>query len=1358
MEKLTDSQQLALKKTATERLQARLMKLGWEEEKVFTMDRDALLATWAGLIVQGKDKPPAEPVVVGPLKTLGYDPELEKRRLEFEMRKYEEEMQLRIQELERNEKIRLEELAVKKAELRLREDRDKAEAKHKAAEFAKQDSAVARAKLYGDCIKNTMTRMPNDPIEIVSFFRNVEHLYKTFNVPDDLQASLLRPYLNDRARILVGRLDQDQAQKYGEVKSMLLKEFKLTPATYLERFNSLLKQHDETYLMFVARLTALLRYYIDSRQVTELAELLELLVCDRVKSTLPDGCLKHILSVEAAKEKGWIKSNPLAEAIDRYWANHVGDRPRAYAIGQPSSRPPANNISSQQRAGTQFKPLPPKVSSQSADTRTEVAGEGKQNKKGPGCWICGDLSHRRASCPMQKRPEINGPPASRADVRRVNQAVIYSTVTDLCASSPHLERSQYSCNDNAVPLFVYDEALSPGAVSEPRPATNSVYASEHVTSNPTSVNEVLITPTVANAHAPDGGTDVYAEDFSKLRYVKVAVATEPNSSGFLTAALYDSGAEVAVARSDLFKDVHTECLGSLKLRGIIGQPVSAKLVRLYVTLADVDNITDRKYVPIVCALSDQLNEEFILPADVVEQLMCVEQLDCKVVLRHDGDDHVNDNDSEDDSNVVDSSNDTLVDLECEHNTDANGVFDADACLTPPSECSATRQQLIAEQLADDTLKICWTLAAKGKGGFRVQEGLLYHDEMILGQKFSQLCIPKCRRDQVLRMAHETVGCHAAAKATRARIRLSFFWLTVSKDSKQWCQHCVICQKRSRKTYRDRVPITPIPRADAPFTHWFMDTLGPIFNHKVEYNYCLILCDSATRYPAAYALKNLSAKSICDALLQLWFHVGLPTFVSCDNFSSHCSALTKEFLKRLGCSPRFVSPYHPEGNGLAERNVGTVKGMISKVAADNPKSWHKYLGYIMWALREVPNETTGVPPWLLTYGHLPRGPLAVLKETWCEERELPLNLGKTPTEFLRELLDKLKVAQTYAQSHTDREQQRYATHYNLRSCDKHFDVGDQVLILQPDSTASRTFSKWKGPATVVEVKSPYSYLVELNGTRYRLHANKLRKFHVRVDEVMCSYPIFASAATCAVINERDADFGAVQFVDAPIPKNTLLPSQRIEPSAISHLSEIERTELLVVLDKFPDVFSDSPGYCDAVQHEIPLTADFKPKRLHAYRVPMRLKPEVDRQIQELLNLGLIRPSKSPMASPVVCVLKGKDGEDGVRLAIDYRYLNKYCVADAFPFPDIGDIIQKIGNSKYVSLFDASQGFWQTPVKPEDQWLTAFICDAGLFEWTRTSFGMKNSGNTFVRMIKEVLKSLKEFCDSFVDDMAIYSNAW
>ena len=101
----------------------------------------------------------------------------------------------------------------------------------------------------------------------------------------------------------------------------------------------------------------------------------------------------------------------------------------------------------------------------------------------------------------------------------------------------------------------------------------------------------------------------------------------------------------------------------------------------------------------------------------------------------------------------------------------------------------------------------------------------------------------------------------------------------------------------------------------------------------------------------------------------------------------------------------------------------------------------------------------------------------------------------------------------------------------------------VLILTPDSTSSRTFSRWQGPAQVVKVCSPYSYIVEHNSNQHHLHANKLKPFVVAADEVTCcvdfdtvcaalshstsenEHDLFISEG-CAVITDADQDFGEI----------------------------------------------------------------------------------------------------------------------------------------------------------------------------------------------------------------------------------------
>jgi len=166
-----------------------------------------------------------------------------------------------------------------------------------------------------------------------------------------------------------------------------------------------------------------------------------------------------------------------------------------------------------------------------------------------------------------------------------------------------------------------------------------------------------------------------------------------------------------------------------------------------------------------------------------------------------------------------------------------------------SNTKATAKELTAEQLPDSSISTCWTLANKNKGSNYIKDEILFHKGIIAGQSCDQLCVPVGRRQHILSLAHEVYGAHSGSSKTKDRIRMSFYWPTLSADCKQHCSTCDQCQKRARLTVQDRVPITPIPRSEEVFRHWFTDFLGPLFsNQKVQYNYCSVMCDSASRCP------------------------------------------------------------------------------------------------------------------------------------------------------------------------------------------------------------------------------------------------------------------------------------------------------------------------------------------------------------------------------------------------------------------------------------------------------------------------------------------------------------------------------
>ena len=102
---------------------------------------------------------------------------------------------------------------------------------------------------------------------------------------------------------------------------------------------------------------------------------------------------------------------------------------------------------------------------------------------------------------------------------------------------------------------------------------------------------------------------------------------------------------------------------------------------------------------------------------------------------------------------------------------------------------------------------------------------------------------------------------------------------------------------------------------------------------------------------------------------------------------------------------------------------------------------------------------------------------------------------------------------------------------------------------------------------------------------------------------------------------------------------------------------------MLVERFSEIFSDRPGDTNLAEHRIDLTSDV-PVRQTPYAVPFALKPSLKKELQQMEDLGIIRKSDSPYASPVV-VVKKKD--EGNRICIDFRRLNKITVTDPQPVP-------------------------------------------------------------------------------------------
>ena len=136
------------------------------------------------------------------------------------------------------------------------------------------------------------------------------------------------------------------------------------------------------------------------------------------------------------------------------------------------------------------------------------------------------------------------------------------------------------------------------------------------------------------------------------------------------------------------------------------------------------------------------------------------------------------------------------------------------------------------------------------------------------------------------------------------------------------------------------------------------------------------------------------------------------------------------------------------------------------------------------------------------------------------------------------------------------------------------------------------------------------------------------------------------------------------------------------------------------------------------------------------------------MNNMLEQGVILPSSSPWASPIVLVRK-KDGD--LRFCVDYRKLNQVTKLDEFPLPRIDDTLDILGGSRYFTTLDLASGYWQVQMDCESQEKTAFTTYSGLYEFQKMPFGLVNAPATLMEIVLSGL--VGKNCLVYLDDIII-----
>ncbi|GKA30071.1 reverse transcriptase domain-containing protein [Tanacetum coccineum] len=229
-----------------------------------------------------------------------------------------------------------------------------------------------------------------------------------------------------------------------------------------------------------------------------------------------------------------------------------------------------------------------------------------------------------------------------------------------------------------------------------------------------------------------------------------------------------------------------------------------------------------------------------------------------------------------------------------------------------------------------------------------------------------------------------------------------------------------------------------------------------------------------------------------------------------------------------------------------------------------------------------------------------------------------------------------------------------------------------------------------------------------------------------------------------------------------------------------LSVREKAALIKVLQshkraiawKLSDIKGINPEFCT---HKILMEEDYTPAVQHQRRVNPKIHDVIKKEVEKLLDAGLIYPiSDSPWVSPVHCVPKkggftvveNEQNEliptrlvTGWRVCIDYQKLNEATRKDHFPLPFMDQMLERLAGNEYYCFLDGFSSYFQIPIDPNDQEKTTFTCPYGTFAYRRMPFGLCNAPGTFQRCMMAIFHDMIEkMMEVFMDDFSVFGSSF